>query len=105
MDSELERGDGTGTSPASVLAVVEGMAFAGGGVVPAVERDAAESVAGVVGAICAWDRDKGGYQHLAKGGAPILDWASNETVDFSTAPNLGVDASKTAMSMSLSAPR
>lgn len=43
-----------------------------------------------------WDRDKGGYQHLAKGTSLILDWSMNETTDFSMAPNLGVDASKSA---------
>jgi hypothetical protein len=39
----------------------------------------------------AWKRDGGGYQPLATAAGMISDWAGNETVDFSSAPNLGVD--------------
>ncbi|HEY0712071.1 MAG TPA: glycosyl hydrolase family 28-related protein, partial [Polyangia bacterium] len=52
-----------------------------------------------------WDGQKNAYQHLASNGAPILDWAKNETVDFSMSPNAGSDASRTASGMSLSGAR
>ncbi len=43
----------------------------------------------------AWSRDGGGYQALATAAGMISDWAGNEAVDFSTAPNLGVDGEAT----------
>lgn len=42
-----------------------------------------------------WGRSGGGYQALSLGTTMIADWSGNETVDFSMAPNLGVDASAT----------
>jgi hypothetical protein len=51
-----------------------------------------------------WDRDtpNGSYwEHLSKGGVKISDWAGNETVDFSLAPQTGVNALRTDSSVSL----
>lgn len=51
-----------------------------------------------------WDRASttgSTYQHLAKSGTLIADWASNETVDYATAPNAGVNALRTDPGVSL----
>ncbi|MEU7000136.1 discoidin domain-containing protein [Nonomuraea sp. NPDC046570] len=45
--------------------------------------------------------DPSKFQHLAVGGTTIPDWASRETVDYSQAPNAGVNASRTDASGSL----
>jgi len=38
--------------------------------------------------------DGAGWRHLARAGIPLADWARNETVDYGTAPNAGVDATR-----------
>ncbi|WP_405144143.1 discoidin domain-containing protein [Sphaerisporangium sp. NBC_01403] len=45
--------------------------------------------------------DASAFQHLAIGGTTIPDWASRETADYSTAPDAGVNASKTDTTGSL----
>jgi hypothetical protein len=50
----------------------------------------------------AWSREAGGgYQPLATPAGMISDWAGHETVDFSSAPNLGVDGDATYAGASL----
>jgi len=49
----------------------------------------------------AWSRDDGGYLPLATGEGPITDWAGHEEVDFSAAPNLGIDGDDTYAGSSL----
>ncbi|MEU1226080.1 hypothetical protein [Streptomyces sp. NPDC005828] len=45
--------------------------------------------------------DASAYQHLAENGSTILDWAGKENIDYSKAPNAGVNASRTDTSGSL----
>ncbi|MEU1258742.1 glycosyl hydrolase family 8 [Streptomyces chartreusis] len=45
--------------------------------------------------------DPANFQHLAVSGATIPDWASRETLDYSKAPNAGVNASRTDSTGSL----
>ncbi|MFJ3902948.1 glycosyl hydrolase family 8 [Streptomyces sp. NPDC090025] len=45
--------------------------------------------------------DAASYQHLSENGSTILDWAGKENLDYTKAPNAGVNASRTDTTGSL----